>query len=636
MRWFRKQDESPRLLSLSPLRSSETQDVHDYHNRTEKVEDGTFDLDILKMPRQQVGHRSRIDMTPSSWARRYYNKGDTNFYSVEDSCVILNKSDKRRHKSQPRFTSNSGAFNCMPEKKNPLLDRVKHTRLSCFRSNSNASTVNNDSSSSSAPCSSAIIDSSSSKDTKPSCNEAGDNTSSDNTPCDSLSRSSCFTAKLRAMSEKYLHNSKSRLLTRICKNTDNISEQKSRKKIVKKRSFSYGALPDLETLRQTNSLIYQDVNTNDEEDQLLLGDNEDSDSGILVNDSYASNFDGSFTSSSPTHVTEIKHISSENTATCSITDPSDRFKRPFLERRDRMHSADNIFSTNCSKNVAVVKFSKKYPEEELGIFITRSKQISQGYLVGTIVPDSLASRAGTLQEGDEILSINGTLLSGLNITEAKQTLNSTNLSIEMVIIRCMKETSVDFDYNRHSVAGLPLSTPSPQNKRQFQKNSLHGSYTRMLRKTPSSPKNDTSFPPSNSQSKDINFSDSSSASNFCTLPRRPASGVCTFHTVTLEKGAGKKSLGFTIVGGRDSPKGALGIFVKTIIMTGQAAEDGRLKAGDEILAVNGQVCHDISHADAVLLFKSVKSGPITLHICRRKRSKISSKAKSCSSISKPN
>lgn len=44
-------------------------------------------------------------------------------------------------------------------------------------------------------------------------------------------------------------------------------------------------------------------------------------------------------------------------------------------------------------------------------------------------------------------------------------------------------------------------------------------------------------------------------------------------------------------------------------------------SGDEILAVNGQVCHDISHADAVHLFKSIKSGPVALHVCRRSKSK---------------
>lgn len=109
----------------------------------------------------------------------------------------------------------------------------------------------------------------------------------------------------------------------------------------------------------------------------------------------------------------------------------------------------------------------------------------------------------------------------------------------------------------------------------------------------------------------------SSAGNYCTLPRRPKSGLCSFHTVIFEKGPGKKSLGFTIVGGRDSPRGALGIFIKSILATGQAADDGRLQAGDEILAVNGQVCHDLSHQEAVKLFKSVKLGEIALNVCRR-------------------
>ncbi|EAT43932.1 AAEL004673-PA [Aedes aegypti] len=93
---------------------------------------------------------------------------------------------------------------------------------------------------------------------------------------------------------------------------------------------------------------------------------------------------------------------------------------------------------------------------------------------------------------------------------------------------------------------------------------------------------------------------------------------CIYVTVTFYKGAGMKSLGFSIVGGRDSPKGSMGIYVKTVFPSGQAALDGTLMAGDEIISINDVTVHGMSHAETIGLFKNIKEGPVVLKLARRK------------------
>lgn len=103
------------------------------------------------------------------------------------------------------------------------------------------------------------------------------------------------------------------------------------------------------------------------------------------------------------------------------------------------------------------------------------------------------------------------------------------------------------------------------------------------------------------------------------IKKPPAPEPRDTHTfeVRFTKSAGGKGLGFSIVGGRDSPRGDMGIFVKTIFNNGQAAESGLLREGDEIMSVNGRCTAGLTHGEAIRLFKDVRAGPVLLRVTRR-------------------
>ncbi|XP_060516077.1 uncharacterized protein LOC132695683 [Cylas formicarius] len=86
------------------------------------------------------------------------------------------------------------------------------------------------------------------------------------------------------------------------------------------------------------------------------------------------------------------------------------------------------------------------------------------------------------------------------------------------------------------------------------------------------------------------------------------------HTVGLIKdGAG---LGFSIEGGKDSPKGDVPLLVKKIFTGGAADKCGELHVGDEILAVNEVSCANMSRMEAWTLMKKIPEGAVKIQIYR--------------------
>ncbi|XP_078478714.1 LOW QUALITY PROTEIN: multiple PDZ domain protein-like [Lampetra planeri] len=82
------------------------------------------------------------------------------------------------------------------------------------------------------------------------------------------------------------------------------------------------------------------------------------------------------------------------------------------------------------------------------------------------------------------------------------------------------------------------------------------------------------------------------------------------------RGGTPGGLGFRVAGLRSDERGDLGIFVRDIALGGTAHRDGRLREGDQILAINGlPLDTSVSHACAVSLLQQA-AGPVTLLVAR--------------------
>nr|XP_028688846.1 inaD-like protein isoform X3 [Macaca mulatta] len=196
--------------------------------------------------------------------------------------------------------------------------------------------------------------------------------------------------------------------------------------------------------------------------------------------------------------------------------------------------------------------------DALGISIAGGRGSPLGDIpifIAMIQASGVAARTQKLKVGDRIVSINGQPLDGLSHADVVNLLKNAFGHIILQVVADTNISAIAAQLENMST-GYHLGSPTAEHHRE-----------------------DTETPP----------------------PK----------IITLEKGSA--GLGFSIVGGYGSPHGDLPIYVKTVFAKGAAADDGRLKRGDQILAVNGESLEGVTHEQAVAILKHQR-GTVTLTV----------------------
>ncbi|NXI42367.1 MPDZ protein, partial [Galbula dea] len=229
--------------------------------------------------------------------------------------------------------------------------------------------------------------------------------------------------------------------------------------------------------------------------------------------------------------------------------------------------APEVFESGLKKNTTAAEIQglrtveiRKGPADSLGVSIAGGVGSPLGdvpIFIAMMHPNGVAAQTQKLRVGDRIVSICGTSTEGMTHSQAVSLLKNASGTIELQV-----------------VAGGEVSVVTGQQQ---------------------------DLPTSN-----LSFAGLTSASIF-----QDDLGPPQYKTITLDRGP--DGLGFSIVGGFGSPHGDLPIYVKTVFAKGAAAEDGHLKRGDQIIAVNGQSLEGVTHEEAVAILKRTK-GTVTLTV----------------------
>lgn len=188
----------------------------------------------------------------------------------------------------------------------------------------------------------------------------------------------------------------------------------------------------------------------------------------------------------------------------------------------------------------------KVKGKQLGIKLV-GKRIGPGVYILNLVPGSLAALDGRLRPDDRVLEINGTDVSYGSQEQAAQVIQTTEDRVQFVISRCSRPQTPDLI---RSTADSGVIHPNYENHKPFA--SVAGQQGEKL----------------------------------VTVSKEP-----------------QETLGISVAGGMDSPRGDTPIYITNINLTGCLGKTRQVKKGDILLSINGKSLLGLTHNQAVSLVK---------------------------------
>ncbi|KAF7380544.1 hypothetical protein HZH68_016409 [Vespula germanica] len=214
----------------------------------------------------------------------------------------------------------------------------------------------------------------------------------------------------------------------------------------------------------------------------------------------------------------------------------------------------SLEEARCAHDVIVVLLHKENPTGSVGITLAGGADCEvKEITVHRVLAHSIADKDGRVQRGDRILSINGRSTRGLTHRESLTVLKQPRSEVVLVVSRARIEEGCKLRSRTASVETIVEG---------FEINTVE----------------DTAW--------------------------GPPSMVAVY-----KDGAG---LGFSLEGGRDSPLGDRPLVIKKIFTGGAAEKTGALKAGDQLLEVNGSDVTRMSRIEAWSLMKKLHDGEVNL------------------------